>query len=352
MTIEQEPLRIVELDVDPQQDPDFQAEELLLPDDEELARQFLDEQAEQDIDDEFEDEKPDFLDRAPIDRIVVVDGRKKHPLARKVGTIGVAAAVIVGGSVAGMRYLQDNIFPKFHGPKASHSLDVEIGAPTTVLAHDVSINFAEVESEFRYNQHTSLDRFGPSNCDMDIDQQVHTFADAKILVEDAVITQSLKSATIEISGDITANAMIDIDEGQIDIDMASGGVDACKGDNEVKWAKRISSSTIKDAGNVAVACAMKQEGEDALSEAIVYNAQLFSPDLKELKPEDIKVIYEGDTFSRAADAMHDKATADLFSNFGKLADEYYGETDDHTKATINATQLVDCEQNKVTVKPR
>lgn len=361
---DQEPMRILELDVDPQDHPEHHAPELYLPDEQELEQELLAEDYQQQA--ENVPDLPTAVVRPPRAQRPEKAPRKSHPRLRKLGLKVIALGAVVGVGVAGVNYVKDNIFPELPVPKSERKLEVGVGAPETIVVDDVSLNFMDSTSLFYYDYHSSLDRrLNPVNCDMDAHQKVKTTATTSIFIEQATIVKEGNKATITVDGDVSAQTNISFDQDALDIDMATGGVDACSLNNDVgvkdvkrtdewdelDWAKAISYSTIADAGAVAEACAREEVGENAFEKAIIYNARLFSEKLQAIDPTNIKVILTED-FGQKAQDDYNQAVTDFYANFNKMATEYYSFNQDRKGGIeLNATHLIDCKDHEITVKP-
>jgi hypothetical protein len=250
-------------------------------------------------------------------------------------------------------------------PESQHELEVEITDVETEFVFDKTIKFADIESSFEYNQHTSLDRqgliIGASNCDVDIEDEITTGGIAEVLISEAVITKEGNKATIEVTGDVTASSKVDVTGGIPEITPASGGVDMCRGTNEIDWANRIAygfkdkekpenneDGTLKNAGEIAAACAIQAEGRGALDQAIIYQAGIFSEKLEGISPDNITVKFQGD-FDEVAINGVDSTVADFYRDFNEVAEKYGEETDAHDEVELNVSELVDCDEHEITV---
>lgn len=284
-------------------------------------------------------------DQEPQSTTIRIETRQPRKWRRNLAIFTVGAIGCLGAG----KYLSDHMpsLPQIL-PEADHELDVDIDAPTTEVVHDVEINFADVTSTFSYQQSTSLDRFGPFNCDANIDQEVTAVSPVGLTVETAEITVDGDSATVVVDGDIDSETFVDIESSNVDPDFPSGSVDVCTNRNEEKWAEKIAIETAKNAGGVGVACAVAKEGEEALEEAVRYNARMFSEQLAGINPENIEVEYAGD-YEGYSQAAVNGAVAELYSDFDEIAQEYTSETGDHKDPSINASDLTDCEKHDISV---
>jgi hypothetical protein len=246
-------------------------------------------------------------------------------------------------------------------PEAQHELEVEISDVETEVVYDKTIKFADIESRFDYYQHTSLDRFGPSNCDVDVEGEVTAGGIAEVLISEATIIKEGNKATIDVTGDVTASSKIDVTGGIPDITPANGGIDLCRGTNEIDWAERIAfgfkdnknpenieDGTLKNAAEIAAACAVQAEGRGALDQAIIYQAAIFSEKLDDLSPENITVKFQAD-FDEVASNGVNSSVAGFYREFNEVAEKYGQETDEHDDVELNVSELVDCHEHEITV---
>lgn len=295
----------------------------------------------------------------------------RNRIPKKLLAGAVAVATLVGGAI----YLKDNM-PQLPSvlPDASHDLGVEINNVQTTVVHDKRIEFLRTESTFVYNQHTSLDRPGPFNCDTDINKTISTIGTGSITLKEAIIKvdNSNKTANIIIDGDIEAESTIDIGKNNIVPKMGTGGVDVCTINNagiydkngkerpdsqldEMDWAIKIATNNIENAGKIAYNCATQQAGEQALKDAIKYNAQILSDKLDKIKSGNITVEYKGN-FKQQADNQLNKAVANFYKNYENMASSYIKSTDNnqstgkHTNPSINARLLTNCANHKIVIK--
>jgi hypothetical protein len=287
-------------------------------------------------------------------------------------TLGVV--VTAGALLAGAKYVSEHMphMPQI-GPDATHDLSVEIDKVESEVVYDRTITYATIDSSFDYTATNSLDRpYLPFNCDAGIDQRLETTADADILVSEAKITRKGNKGTIEVVGNLSTATSVDVSSGLPDVKIATGGVDVCNGDNERQWASRIAfgyekknkegkvveheDGTVKNAGEIATACAIQKEGEGALVEAIKHNATVFSEKLDGIDPGNITVTFDTD-FAEYAQSQVDSSVADFYKEFEDVSTKYAEETSDHQdddgKANIRlkAKNLVSCDKHTITVVP-
>lgn len=282
--------------------------------------------------------------------------RPSHPWRRRI--IGAGMAVLAVG--AAVNFIADRLPELPHVPDAHHSLDVTIDKVKTEIVYDTSLNYADVEAEFDYAEHNSLDKWGPTNCDASVVGRITTAGAADIQISKAIISTTKNKAVIEVAGDISAESHMVV-QGLPDISIATGSVDICNGDNEEQWAKRISfgytdkkdptkneDGVIQNAGEIATACVIAREGRPAFDAAIKKQASAFSKDLKGIDPKNITVKYQSD-FDKLTKAELDKKIAEFYKEFYTVADLYYAETDDHTAVNMNAKELIECPSYKIAV---
>lgn len=297
------------------------------------------------------------LDQPPV---------KEHKWRNRAIALGVASSLIVGAVVAVTDVLP-NLFP-FSAPKSHHDLEASVSDVRSFVVHDKTITFADVHSSFNYSERNQLRRpdiLGipdPFDCTATAEGRTETSGEAKVLIEEAAIDITGDKATITVGGDITASTNVEI-QTLPETDIATGGTDFCKGDHEEDWAKRIAfgrkdnkhpekdeDGVLTNAGEIATACAIIQEGRPAFDEAIIHYAGVFTKELKDINPKNITVEYKGG-FDELAENNLNQKIAEFYKDFDDVADEYYNETDDHTKVKLNAKDLVDCEKHKIKVVP-
>lgn len=307
---------------------------------------------------EINDTRSNDTDNGELQPTINIEVRSRRHLPRKLIAGVTGFAMLVGAGVYVKEHMPE--LPQIL-PKANHELETEIGAPETIVVEDVSINFADIESEFKYKQHTSLDRFGPFNCDTDINQQVDIVGGASLRVDKASITIKKKEATIDVDGQINTRTAHNLKESPINIKGASGSVDVCmpkkykkdekitdKERSEMDWAKLISSQTISDAGQVAVACAVVESGESLAEDVIKYNAQVFNDKLTKINPEDIHINFKN-SISQESNRIYNQSVAEFYNNYTKISDRYTKATDSHKNVRLNAGALTDCKGHKIKV---
>lgn len=126
--------------------------------------------------------------------------------------------------------------------------------------------------------------------------------------------------------------------------IAAGGVDVCNGDNEEAmgithcvWLRKKNKGaewiehedgTVKNAGEIATACAIQKEGDGALVEAIQHNATVFSE--KRGIDQAILQLHSTPIFAEYAQSQVDSSTvADFYKEFEDVSTKYAEETSDH-----------------------
>ncbi len=268
---------------------------------------------------------------------------------RKVGKWGLRGTVIVG-LVAGGMYLKDMI--EDFTPDASHKLEIDINNIKSTIYENQSIKFATIVSEYDYVQTTSLDRFGPLNCDTKINatgkNKVNTETDGEILIDEIKISRRDDKAEINIDGDLAlSRTVVDWPENFFKDRIQMGDTDVCIGANELSWADSIADTVNQQAGQVSAACALESKvGKQAFEQSLVEFASK-TPILEGIDPKKVKVNL-GDYEAESAKLLG--YTKDKFNySTDKMIKKYLNETADHKKPKINTKELMDCTKHRIEI---
>lgn len=268
---------------------------------------------------------------------------------RKIGRWGLRGTVIVG-LVAGGMYLKDMI-DEFT-PDASHKVELDIGAPKTQIFEDQALKFARVDSAFDYRQKTSLDRFGPINCDVTIDatgkNKVQTETNGEVIVDKLEVIREGKKSKIKILGDLNlGRTSVDWSDNLFRGSAKIGGTDVCIGANELYKAISIADVTTEQAGQVAAGCALSSPDGETVFEQSIADFVSKTPLLDGVSPDNIEIDI-GDYYAESA-----KLLSKIKLNFTKKVDhvveKYLRETKDHKHPKINDDDLLDCSKHKITI---
>lgn len=268
---------------------------------------------------------------------------------RKVGKWGLRGTVIVG-LVAGGMYLKDII--EDFTPDASHKLEIDINNIKSTVYENQSIKFATVVSEYNYVQTTSLDRFGPINCDTKINasgkNKVRTETDGEILIDKIKILRNNDGAEINIDGDLAlSRTSVDWPENFFKDRIQMGDTDVCIGANELSWADSIADTVNQQVGQVSAACALESKvGKQVFEQSLVEFASK-TPFLEGVDPKKVKVNL-GDYEAESAKLLG--LTKDKFNySTNKMIKKYLNETADHKKPKINTKELMDCAKHSIEI---
>ena len=241
--------------------------------------------------------------------------------------------------------------------EATHKADVFVGPARNTVTTDMFVNLADVTSQFPLSVHTSLDRFGPSNCDMRIDmkqgKQVQTTASVGAVFDRVEVTSGKKRGHfgIDVSGQmrLTPTAVNWLTT-PIKFDRDLSMLDTCFNMDEPNSAMNIAFLTVVEAGQLGAACAIgTPQGESAIDSALIKKEKMDGAIPKNTPDGNIDVHYHG--LADATDAVYARAVREFDQVTGKAIGDYLGETDSH-KVHTNFTGIKDCSKHVTTLAPQ
>lgn len=308
------------------------------------------------------------------------DPRRRGVVSRAAGKAGRVALkyVAIGTTVAVAAFALGKKIDSVLGayvPEATHKLDLEIGAPTSVIREDVVLQLGTVSSSFPLKVETSLDRPGPFNCDTTIindgeeGDKITTKVGAGVEVERLNITVPNVNAPadvpvkVEVSGDMRLSPTSrDPEISSPNLNGTAGSVDVCVGTGEMFSALEMADVAISGAGQVSAACAVESpDGRDVLYGGIedfvkgIYidiEAERGTPGGAEsvtLGGRDIEVDWP--RYDIDATALVDSSGKELRTSLDRVIDPYMKETDRHKDPDVNIDDMVNCETHTISVEP-
>lgn len=297
-----------------------------------------------DVDERFH---VDDVSQSPVDVTVHVDQRRPGRIRRGIRNVGVMAVAGLAALGAWNAYEMIDGF----GVDATQETDVTVGPAKSVVHPYQYVNLTSITSRFPLSVKTSLDRLGPSNCDMNIvmtqeNEQVQTTTNTGVVFEQFATSKGEDGRySIKLMGSMLMTpASIDWLETPILFERDLGLLDACFNMDEPNRAMDIAVTTTLQAGRLAAACAVDSEpGVRALEASIKDHARMIGDIPKEVVDEDIDVLFEN--LEEQQDELYDEAS-DAFDDVvnGKI-EEYLDESDDHRVHT-NFTGIKDCSKHE------
>ncbi len=276
---------------------------------------------------------------------------RKHGIIKKakaVGAVGVLSLAAVGA------YKLYDMWPSFG---ATHEVELTLGAPETEVQENVELELATINTEFPLNLHTSLDRVGPFNCDINIKntgkkgegKKVHASSEAGYKIERLEL-HKLKNGrvTVDISGDLTLDApAFPVD--QNDFVTSVGDVDVCIGTNELNSARKIAATASEGAAKVAVACALQDPvGKETFRSSLKKFAN--ATNIGRGVPAD-KIDVDLGEYDQMAKNVYDGSVAQLDSSLDEVINEYIKQTTDHDRPKIDDASLKNCGDHTIKFIP-
>ncbi len=241
-------------------------------------------------------------------------------------------------------------------PEAKKEIEVEVGPAKSVIAENVFVNLNTITSKFPLRVETSLDRFGPSNCDVKIimteeDEQVKTTTNTGIIF-DSIETNLSESgdASVFVRGDVvlTPSSVLWSDT-PIKFEEELSPMDACFDFNEPNQAMDIAVTTVLQAGQLAGACAVGSEvGQESIEQSIREYVRMNGTVEPDTADESISVQFEN--IDEQQDALYGRTVQE----FDKIVDQKikeYVESSKKHKISSNFEGIKDCSQHEITVSP-
>lgn len=255
--------------------------------------------------------------------------RGRNPLKRA-GTIG--RILVVGLALFGLVEAYNELTD--FGPDAHHDIGLEVGPAKNVVRKNVFVNLAEVSSSFPLKLHTSLDRPGFSNCDMNItmtgERRVKTTTDAGIIF-DNYSAEATPDGTYKIDVDgnfVLQTSAVDWLKTPIKFDRDIAGFDSCFNMDEPNAAMDIAVNTAIQAGGIAAACALDTKpGEQALDSALIDFAQMMGDIPADVA--DTNVVVTIDDLKAQQEANYGRAVDSFNTVVHDKINEYLTASGDH-----------------------
>ena len=291
------------------------------------------------------------------------DPRRRGVVSRAAGKAGRVALkyVAIGTTVAVAAFALGKKIDSVLGayvPEATHKLDLEIGAPTSVIREDVVLQLGTVSSSFPLKVETSLDRPGPFNCDTTIindgeeGDKITTKVGAGVAIERLTVTvpgvnaPDDESVRVEVFGDMRLSPTSqDPEISSPNLNGAAGSTDVCVGTGEMSKALDMANVAISGAGQVSAACAVdSSDGKEVLYggvEDFVRNiyidteAAMGTPDGEgsvALGSRNIEVVWP--EYDISAKELVDSSGKKLEASLGSVIDPYMEETDRHIDSSL------------------
>jgi hypothetical protein len=307
------------------------------------------------------------------------DPRRRGVVSRAAGKAGRVALkyVAIGTTVAVAAFALGKKIDSVLGayvPEATHELDLEIGAPTSVIREDVVLQLGTVSSSFPLKVETSLDRPGPFNCDTTIindgeeGDKITTKVGAGVAIERLTVTvpgvnaPDDESVRVEVFGDMRLSPTSqDPEISSPNLNGAAGSTDVCVGTGEMSKALDMANVAISGAGQVSAACAVdSSDGKEVLYggvEDFVRNiyidteAAMGTPDGEgsvALGSRNIEVVWP--EYDISAKELVDSSGKKLEASLGSVIDPYMEETDRHKDPDVNIADMVRCEAHTISVE--
>lgn len=289
----------------------------------------------------------DDVSQPPVDVTVHVDQRRPGRIRRGIRNVGVMA---VAGLAALGAWNAYEMFEDF-GVDATQETDITVGPAKSVVHPYQYVNLASITSRFPLSVKTSLDRFGPSNCDMSIimtkeDEQVQTTTNTGVVFEEFATTKGEDGRyTIKLAGSMVMTpAAIDWLKTPILFERDLALLDACFNMDEPNRAMDLAVTTTLQAGRLAAACAVDSEpGVRALETSIKEHARKIGDIAEEVPDEEIDVLFEN--LEAQQDELYDEASTTFDEVVNGKINDYLEESDDHTVRT-NFDGIKDCGQHQ------
>lgn len=273
-------------------------------------------------------------------------GRVKQ--VAKSATYMAAAGVLFAGAV------QIKDWVDSFTPNAKHKTALTIGAPETKVYKNVHLDLATIQSAFPVSLRTSLDRFGPSNCDTETlhtgkkgeDPKIETTTDAGLVLDSISVTNENGIITAIAGGEIhLSKSFVDYDENTINVEGASGGLDACIGTNEITQARHIIDVAVQHAGGIAAGCALESTvGRDAFTKGLA-DFVITTNLARGVDPSAITV--EIPDYQESAQSIYGHQVAKFYDAVNGVVNSYLNQTEDHDEPRLNFSQLIDCDQHDI-----
>lgn len=170
-----------------------------------------------------------------------------------------------------------------------------------------------------------------------------------IIVESLAVTRDGDEIAAEIGGNITmTDASVDYSETMINVRGATGGLDVCRGTNEITKARHMVDVAIQQGTKVAASCALqgdtgKQVFESGIRSFIAKTELASGLTAEELERMDVAI----DGYSVSADAMYGNSVREFRETLDEVIRNYLQETDDHKDPVINDRDLLTCEKHDI-----
>ncbi|MFO0920132.1 MAG: hypothetical protein U0451_00480 [Candidatus Saccharimonadales bacterium] len=237
---------------------------------------------------------------------------------------------------------------------AEQKAEITVDAADNSIRENVYVNLAEVSSTFPLEVKTSLNRFGPSNCDMNIsmnkkDHEVTTVTNTGVIFDvvdvNPVTEDGIYKYEIDVEGDMEMTpSSVDWTKTPILFDQELKGLDTCFDMNEVNSAMNLAVVTTQQAGQLATACAIdSKEGEEVIIDGIKEDAKNHG-DIPENVPNDkIKVNFPG--LDDQQDAAYGRTVQEFDTVTGKVIDDYIDASPDNHKVKTNFDGIKNCKKH-------
>lgn len=290
----------------------------------------------------------DYTSQAP-EQQETMNGKKLKEANRRPGRVRKSAkifgALALAGGVATLGLKAKDLISDF-SPHAEHKVELTVGSPESRVYQNVKLNLASIDSTFPVSLRTSLDRFGPVNCDTETDQKITTQTDAGMKVEKLEITKEKGNLTVKMDGNLAlSNSSVNYDTNLVDVKGANG-MDICVGTHEITSARHILDVTIQHSGGIAAACALESPiGEGVLKNSIAAFAVTTSEGAG-FDPKKVNVSLNN-SYDQDARSIYGAQVAGFNHEVDKVISDYLGETTDHAEPQTNFTQLMDCSTHTI-----
>jgi hypothetical protein len=271
-----------------------------------------------------------------------------NKLVRSVKLVGVGVLAVGVGLVANeIREFGLGI------PEAKQEIEVEVGPANTKIDENVYINLSTMTSRFPMEVKTSLDRFGPSNCDVSIimtdeDEQVKTTTNGGIIF-DQLDTTPNEDGTYDVSTSgrmvLTPSSVV-WTETPILFEEDLVWADTCFDFNEPNKAMDIAVTTVQQAGQLAAACAVgSRPGKQAIESGIKQYLRMVGTVPADTPNTDIDV--DMTNLEEQQKAVYGEKVQLFDQIVGDKIDHYLKDTEDH-ELKSNFDDIKDCRLHDIT----
>ena len=241
-------------------------------------------------------------------------------------------------------------------PDASHSAEVELGAPETVISENVYLNLGSVESEFPLRVWTSLRRPGLlPDCTLEIantgedgkNPKIETTSNFGVTFDQLKINPDEDTKTIAVSAGggfkLTDPAVKYDDTG---LEIQPGGMNVCVGSNEITSAQNIAFTAAAEGGRMALACALGSDEGQQVAEAALREYIRTSGLYTQYKT--VTVIWE-DSYRVAVLDLTESTETGLKEKISDKVNEYLNQTPDHADPAVNVEGITDCNNHDISI---